>query len=176
MQLFESCLVLVVKCLDLGVNATGALLDGAGEQTGADNDALERRVGLQRSVLHVTGLVAEDGAQQLLLRRGIALALRRDLTDEDVTGNHMSTHADDTTLVEVLGSVLAHVGDIVGEFLHTALGLAHLEGVLIDVNAGEDVLTHEALVDHDSVLIVVTLPGHVSHLEVAAQCQLTVLG
>ena len=88
----------------------------------------------------------------------------------------MCADADDTALVEVLGGVLADVGDVVGELFHATLGLAHLERVLVDVNGGQDVLAHHALVEHDGVLIVVTLPGHEGHLEVAAQGQLAVFG
>ena len=88
----------------------------------------------------------------------------------------MRTHANDTTLIQVLSGILAHIGDVVGQLLHTALGLAHLEGILVDVNRCEDVLTHHALVEHDSVLIVISLPGHVCHLEVTSQSQFTVLG
>ena len=38
----------------------------------------------------------------------------------------------------------------------------------------KDVLTHDALVEHDSILIVVTLPRHVCHKEITAQSQLAV--
>ena len=175
-QFFLTCAVLLVELSQLRVAATGAFLHGTGKEAGADDHALQRRVGLQRSVFHITGLVAEDGAEQLLLGGGIALALRSDFTNQDVARHDVRTHADDTALVEVLGGVLAHVGDVVGEFLHASLGLTHLEGVLVDVDRGQDILTHHALVEHDSVLIVVTLPGHVSHLKVAAQSQLAVLG
>ena len=39
----------------------------------------------------------------------------------------------------------------------------------------QDVLTNDTLVQHDSILIVVTLPRHISHEQVAAQGQLTIL-
>ena len=44
------------------------------------------------------------------------------------------------------------------------------------MDAGQDVFTHDALVEHDGVLVVVTLPGHVGHQQVATQGDLTVLG
>ena len=88
----------------------------------------------------------------------------------------MSTHTDNTTLVEVLGSVLAHVRNIVGEFFHTTLGFAHFKGVFVNVHTGEDILTHHALVEHNSILIVVTLPRHVRHLQVATESEFAVFG
>ena len=88
----------------------------------------------------------------------------------------MRADADDTTLVEVLGGVLAHVGDIRGKFLHTAFGLTHLQAVFVHMHRSEDILFHHALVEHDGVLVVVTLPGHERHFQVASQGELAVLG
>ena len=85
----------------------------------------------------------------------------------------MSTYANDTAFVEVLSSVLADVRNITSEFFHTALSFANVESVFIHVNRSKDVLTHHTLVEHDSVLIVVTLPRHVCHLEVATDSKFT---
>ena len=38
----------------------------------------------------------------------------------------------------------------------------------------KDILTHHALVEHDGILVVVTLPWHERHLKVAAECELAV--
>ena len=43
------------------------------------------------------------------------------------------------------------------------------------MHTGEDILAHEALGEHDGVLIVVSLPRHVGHKQVASQRQFTVL-
>ena len=72
-------------------------------------------------------------------------------------------------LVEVLGGLFTHVGDVVGQLLYTALGVTHFQHVLVDVQRGEDVFTHNALGDHDGVLEVVTLPWHEGHLHVLAE-------
>ena len=42
---------------------------------------------LQRGVAHLAGLLAEDRAQQPLLRGQLGLALGRDLADQDVAGH-----------------------------------------------------------------------------------------
>ena len=136
---------------------------------------MQRRLGFQRSVLHVAGLVAEDRAEQLLLGRRIALALRGDLTDQNVARVDVGADTYDTVGVEVLRGLLRNVGNIRGELLDTALGIANLHDILVDVHRGENILTLDALRDHDSILEVVTLPGHERHLEVAAQGQLAVL-
>ena len=154
----------------------GTCLDGTGEQFLVNDHATERRTGLERGILHVAGLVAEDGAEQLLLGTGVAFALGRNLADHNVAGSHTCADADDTVLVEVLGGFLAHIGDVGGEFLHTALGLAHLQVEFLHMDAGEDILAHHTFVEHNGVLIIVTLPGHVGNQQVLAQCQLAVLG
>ena len=52
-------------------------------------------------VLHFAGLLAEDGAEQLLFGGQLGLALRRDLADEDVAFADLGADADDAVLVEV---------------------------------------------------------------------------
>ena len=52
-------------------------------------------------VTHLAGLLAEDGAQQSLLGVSFGLALRGDLTDQDVRGLDLGANADDAALVEV---------------------------------------------------------------------------
>ena len=44
------------------------------------------------------------------------------------------------------------------------------------MNRCKDVLANNTLVEHDGVLIVVSLPWHISHEEVAAKSQLSILG
>ena len=46
-------------------------LDDAGEQTLTDNNTLQRRRCLQRSVFHIASLITEDGAKQLFFRRRV---------------------------------------------------------------------------------------------------------
>ena len=43
------------------------------------------------------------------------------------------------------------------------------------MHRGEHILAYDTLVQHDGILVVVTLPRHVGNQQVAAQCQLTIL-
>ena len=52
----------------------------------------------------------------------------------------------------------------------------YLERVLVDVDRGEEVFADEAFVQHDSILIVVTLPRHISDLDVTTESEFTGLG
>ena len=104
--------------------AAAAVLGNLLVQGGLDHGAAQGRIGLQGGVLHVAGLVTEDGLEELLFRGRIALALRGDLADHDVARLDVGADAHDTVLVEVLGGVLADVRDIGRKFLHAALGLA----------------------------------------------------
>ena len=58
----------------------------AGEHLHVDDRALRALVDARRGVLHVAGLLAEDGAQQFFFRRQRGLALGRDLADQRVAG------------------------------------------------------------------------------------------
>ena len=73
-----------------------------------DNDTFCTARSLQGCILRIAGLVAEDGTEQLLFRSRIRLALRRDLTDEDIAFADVSTDTDETVLVEILGGCLLY--------------------------------------------------------------------
>ena len=123
----------------------------------------------QAGVLHLAGLLAEDGAQQALLRGQLGLALGRDLADQDVARLDLGADVDDAVLVQVLERLLAHVGDVARDLLGAQLGVAGLDLVLLDVDAGEEVLAHEPVADDDGVLVVATLPAHEGDQDVAAR-------
>ena len=131
---------------------------------------------LQRGVAHLAGLLAEDRAQQPLLRGQLGLALRRDLADEHVAGHDVGADAHDAALVEVGEDLLGDVRDVPGDLLGAQLGVAGVDLVLLDVDRGEDVVLDEALVEDDRVLVVVALPRHVGDQQVLAERHLTAVG
>ena len=72
------------------------LLDAlAREDLHVDDRAFDARRRLERGVADVAGLLAEDGAEQLLFRSELRLALRRDFADEDVALLDGGADADD---------------------------------------------------------------------------------
>jgi hypothetical protein len=153
------------------------LLDAvAGEHLHVDDGAGHAGGQAQRGVLHVRGLLAEDRAQELLLRRQLGLALGRDLADQDVAVAHLGADVDDAGLVELGQRRLADVGDVAGDLLRPELGVAGQAGQLLDVDAGEAVLLHHALGDQDRVLEVVAVPGHEGDAQVLPQRQLAHVG
>ena len=56
----------------------------AAEDLDVDDGALDARRAVERSVAHVAGFFAEDGAQQFFFRRQRGFALGGDLADQDV--------------------------------------------------------------------------------------------
>ena len=130
----------------------------------------------QRAVLHLAGLLPEDRPQEALLGGQLGLALGRDLADQDVAGADLGADVDDALLVEVLEGLLADVRDVAGDLFGPELGVARLHLVLLDVDAGEQVVADEAIADDDRVLVVAALPAHEGHEDVAAEGQLAQLG
>ena len=130
----------------------------------------------QRRVAHVGGLLAEDGAQQLLFRRHRALALRRDLADQDVARLHLGADIDDAGFVEVLQRLFRDVRDVARDFLRPELGVAghHLE--FLDVDRGEDVVRDDPLGEQDRVFEVVAVPRHERDEHVLAERQIAEIG
>src|SRR5690606_38943862 len=89
LQLVIAVLGQALDLLALDRHGALVLLDAVPvEHAHLDHRAGHARRQPERGVAHVGGLLAEDGAKQLLLRRHRALALRRDLANEDVAGIH----------------------------------------------------------------------------------------
>ena len=122
----------------------------------------------QGGVTHLAGLLAEDGAQQALLRGQLGLTLRGDLTDQNVAGLDLGADADDAALIKVGHSVLADVRQVAGNLFGAQLGFAGVNLVLLDVDGGESVVLHEALGDDHSILVVVAVPRHEGDEQVLA--------
>ena len=93
----------------------------------------------QRAVAHVAGLFAEDRAQQLLFRRQLGLALRRDLADQHVAGADLGADAHDARLVDVLEGLFTDVRDVARDLFLAELRVASDALELLDVDRGEDV-------------------------------------
>jgi hypothetical protein len=94
----------------------------------------------QARVLHLARLLAEDRAQQPLLGGQLGLALGRDLADQDVARLDLGADVDDAVLVEVLERLLADVRDVARDLLRAELRVARLDLVLLDVDAGVQVV------------------------------------
>ena len=173
LQLVVAVLGETLDLLALDRHGTLVLLDAVAiEDAHLDDRAGDARRQAQRRVAHVGGLLAEDGAQQLLFRRHRALALRRDLADQDVARIHLGADVDDAGLVEVLQRLFRDVRNVARDLLRPELGVArhHLE--FLDVDRGEDVVGHDALGEQDGVLEVVAHPRHERDEHVLAERQI----
>src|SRR5262245_40023031 len=153
------------------------LLDAlAREHARVDDGALDARRHAQARVAHLAGLLAEDGAQELLLGGELGLALRRDLTDQDVARLHLGADADDARFVEILERLVTDVRDVARDLLGSELGVTGHALELLDVDRGEEVVLHDPLGDQDRVLEVVPAPRHEGDQHVAAERQLAHVG
>src|SRR5438270_7611657 len=149
------------------------LLPLAGEDFHIHHRALDARRAGEGSIAHVAGLFAEDSAQQLLFRRELGLALRRDLAHQNVARLHAGADADDSTLTQVAQRRFAHVGNIARHLTGTALGVARFDLELLDMDGGVVIVLHQFFGDQGGVLKVIPRPGHEGHIHVASQRQLT---
>ena len=91
------------------------------------------------------------------------------LADEQIAGADLGADANDAAVVEVAQRLLRAVRDVAGDLLRAQLGVAGVDLVLLDVDRGEDVIGHQALREDDRVLVVVALPRHERHEQVAPQ-------
>ena len=148
----------------------------AAEALGVDDDSLDARRDLERIVLDVLAGAAEDRVEQLFLGRQLALALGRDLADQDLARLDVRADLDDAVIVQVAQRFFRDVGDVAGELFAAQLGLADLDLELFDMDRGVDVVAHQLFADDDRVFEVVAVPGHERDQHVSAQRELTLVG
>ncbi len=129
----------------------------------------------QRVVLHVFAGPAEDGMQQLFFRSQFALALGRDLANENFARAHAGADADNAVFIEIGQRAFADIGNVAGELFAAKLGFADFDVIFLDVNRGEDVFLHQPLADDDGVFEVVAIESHESDEHVAAQGQFSLI-
>ncbi len=178
MQVVELRLVFLLNfSYDILIFGFGfSVFDTSGQILRTDNHTLHGWRRFQRGVFHIAGLVAENGAEKLLLRTGIRFTFRGDLTNQDVTFVHLGAHADKTILHQIAGGLRGNIRNVVGEFLDTALGIANIHGERLNMYRSVQIVRYGLLGNHDSILEVVALPRHECHHQVAAKGQLSVLG
>ena len=123
---------------------------------------------LQGVIPYFSCLLTEDSSQQSFLGSQLGLALRCYLTDEDIARAYLGTYSDDTVLVQILQSVIAHVWDISCDLLRSQLGISCFCLQIFDMDRSILILLYKVLVQQNGVLVVVTFPGHE-----ADQCVLT---
>src|SRR5581483_6936150 len=140
------------------------------------DDTLDSGRAVERSIANVSGLFAEDRAQQLLFRGELRLALRRDFAHQDVALLHRGADTDHARFIQVAQHGFADVRDVARDLFRTELGVASFDLELLNVNRGVVVLFHQLFRDQDRVLEVVTAPWHEGDQHVSSQRQLAVIG
>src|SRR5690606_21100893 len=159
-----------------GQRARIALDAVADEHLYVDDSALGASRHAQGGVLHIGRLLTKDRAQQLLFRRQLGFALRRDLAYQDIARADFGADVDDTRLVQLVQRSLTHVGDVRGDFLWADLGITGYAGQFLNVDGRETVFLNHALRQEDGVLEVVAVPGHERDAHVLTQGQFTHVG
>src|SRR6266568_4125492 len=158
-----------------GLSALVLFLALAREDLHVHHRAFNTRRARQRSVANITGLFAEDGAQQLFFRRKLSLALGRYLADQNVACLDAGSNADHAALVQIAQRALTHVGDVAGYFFRPQLRVARFNLKLLDVDGRVVIVLHHFFGDENCVLKVVTAPGHEGHQHIASQRQFAVV-
>ena len=148
----------------------------AREHLAIDDGSFDARRAVERCVLDVAGLFAEDRAQEFFFRSQLRFALGSDLADQDVARFHRGADADDAALVEVREEAFGDIRNIARDFLRTQLGVAGVHFEFLDVDGGVVVVLDQLLGHHDGVLEVVAAPRHERDQNVPAQRQLAALG
>src|ERR1035437_7627727 len=173
-------LQIALQTLDLGfldqLRPLVLLLPLAGEDLAIDDGALDARRAVERGVLHIAGLFAENRPQQLLFGSQLRLALGRYLAHQNVARLDRGADADDAALVQIAQETVGDVGNVAGDFLRSQLGVARFDFEFFNVDRSVVVFLDQLFRDQDGVFEVVAAPGHEGHQHVAPQGQFAHVG
>ena len=147
-----------------------------GEYLDIDNNARFAVGDLQGVVSYFLGLFTENSSQKSFFSGKLGLSLRSYLSDEDIAGSYLCTDTNDTTVIEVLKSVLTNVGDISCDGLGTELCISFLDLILFNMDRGVNIFTDNTLVKKNGVLVVVAFPGHEADKSILTDSKLAVAG
>ena len=78
---------------------------------------------LQGGITNLSRLLTEDCAEQSLLGSQFGLTLRRNLTDQNISGTNLRTDADDSSVIQILQRIIADTRYIAGNLLGSELGI-----------------------------------------------------
>ena len=148
----------------------------AGELPDIDDYSVFAVRNAERSIAHVSRLLAEDRAEKSFLGGKLGLSLRSYLTDENVACANLCSDLDNAVCVKILECVFADVRDLAGDLLRTELRVTRFVGILLDMDRGVNVITHKTLVEKYRVLVVIAFPCHESDKCVLTECNLTICG
>ena len=143
----------------------------AGKHLHIDDRALGAGRHTQGRILHVRGLLTEDGTQQFLFRCELGLAFRRYLAHQDIARLDLRTDVDNAGLIKLGQRTLTDIGNIRGDFLGAQLGVTRDTGEFLNMNGGETIFLDHLLGHQDGVFEVVAVPGHERNTDILAQRQ-----
>ena len=150
------------------------ILDDTWEQFLINNYPLQRRRCFQRSIFHITSLITEDCTKQFFFRRRIRFTFRCNLTNQYITRLNTCTDTYDTILVQILSGFLTHVRNIRSQLFHSSLGFTNFEWILFYVYWSQQVFTNHTFIQHDSILVIITFPRHVSNQQILTQSEFSI--
>ena len=127
----------------------------------------------QGSVSHLSGFFTKDCTEQSFLSAEVVLALRCNLTYQNVCGFNLCTNSDNTFFVQILQRIVTHVRDVSGDFFWSQLGISRFCFIFYDVKRSQNVVHQKFLVEDDRVLVVVTFPSHESNQKVLSEGDFT---
>ena len=125
-------------------------------------------------VAHIFGLFTKDCTQQALLTAELLLTLWCDLADQNITRLNLRANLHNTALIQVAKAILTHIGNIARHDFWAKLRLAHLDGIVLDVDAGKGIILYQATAQNHRVVHVVAAPRHKGYQQVLTEGELTI--
>ena len=83
------------------------------------NDTVSAVRHFQGSITYFSCFLTKDRTEQSLLSSQLCLSLRSYFTNQDISGTYLCTDTDDTSLIQILQSVLADTRNVTGDLFRS---------------------------------------------------------
>ena len=103
----------------------------------------------------------------------MGLALRRDLSDQNIARLNLGTDINNTGLIQLRQSALTDVGYVTRNLFGSQLGITSDAGKFLYMNGGKAIFFYHSLTDQYRVFKVVAIPGHKCDSHILSQRKLT---
>ena len=127
----------------------------------------------QRGISYFSGFFAENSTEQSLFCCQFCLSLWCYFSYQNISGTNLSTNADDSLLIQIFQCVITHARYISCNLFCTKFGISCFCFIFINVYGCIYIFLHQTLTQKNSILVVVTFPGHKSDQRVLSKSNLS---
>ena len=108
---------------------------------------------LQRCVADLSGLFTENSPQQTLFGCQLGFALRRYLSDKNISGTNLSADTNNTSFIQIFQSVVTNTRYVPCDFFRSKLRISGFGFIFCNMNRSINILLNKTLAQKNGCLL-----------------------